>query len=84
MPVCLFQFTHPVWGATAVTSSALTAWASFNSRTPCGVRHDLWQFWDVRKQFQFTHPVWGATYDCAVWGTRIRSFNSRTPCGVRL
>ena len=33
-----FQFTHPVWGATA--TDFLRRWASrsFNSRTPCGVR----------------------------------------------
>ena len=35
--VDLFQFTHPVWGATYV-ALFLAGQLSFNSRTPCGVR----------------------------------------------
>ena len=33
-----FQFTHPMWGATAGRASTLTGLRCFNSRTPCGVR----------------------------------------------
>ncbi len=35
----VFQFTHPVWGATASGSTSHWRRCSFNSRTPCGVRH---------------------------------------------
>ena len=34
-----FQFTHPVRGATTVAALYFSISASFNSRTPCGVRH---------------------------------------------
>ena len=57
----VFQFTHPVWGATQYVDNARYIQDSFNSRTPCGVRLPdkgemlAWQ------KFQFTHPVWGAT-----------------------
>ncbi len=34
----LFQFTHPVWGATSFNLLCLQLLSSFNSRTPCGVR----------------------------------------------
>ncbi len=33
-----FQFTHPVWGATSRSKTSSNLLASFNSRTPCGVR----------------------------------------------
>ena len=57
----LFQFTHPVWGATISMLSNVQMNSGFNSRTPCGVRPlvlpcALWY-----EMFQFTHPVWGAT-----------------------
>ncbi|EFR34561.1 hypothetical protein HMPREF9294_0148 [Porphyromonas asaccharolytica PR426713P-I] len=78
----VFQFTHPVRGAThaevvpcgyaRVSIHApragcdlldlfiLFGLQSFNSRTPCGVRHTL-----------------------VLGSPRARRFNSRTPCGVR-
>ena len=34
----LFQFTHPVWGATDTGVVIELPFNSFNSRTPCGVR----------------------------------------------
>ena len=102
----MFQFTHPVWGATLLLaqmyynlfvsihapragcdSSApvlLACPLCFNSRTPCGVRHEALVRPLVMLVFQFTHPVWGATYHyrrCQLGASR---FNSRTPCGVRL
>ena len=36
-----FQFTHPVRGATSRRCSPQAGGRSFNSRTPCGVRHIL-------------------------------------------
>ena len=123
----LFQFTHPVWGATVVVVGVGAVFdvsihaprvgcdwtlkmisvtlGCFNSRTPCGVRRikGFKEFLDV--QFQFTHPVWGATVICgcptsirsvSIHAPRVgcdnkamliyiilNSFNSRTPCGVR-
>ena len=35
----LFQSTHPVWGATALSPPSLQSPPNFNPRTPCGVRH---------------------------------------------
>ena len=34
----MFQFTHPVWGATIVQITIVIDEQGFNSRTPCGVR----------------------------------------------
>ena len=36
----MFQFTHPVWGATASLACLASSGRCFNSRTPCGVRLD--------------------------------------------
>ena len=57
----VFQFTHPVWGATDGDMLLDESASSFNSRTPCGVRH-----------------IARGLY------SPIVCFNSRTPCGVRL
>ena len=56
---------------------------SFNSRTPCGVRHIQWRIDHWGWEFQFTHPVWGATTSHTTVASLSESFNSRTPCGVR-
>ena len=56
----MFQFTHPVWGATA-GDLYYPKYESFNSRTPCGVRHLAKGAQTMLGLFQFTHPVWGAT-----------------------
>ena len=58
----VFQFTHPVRGATPRLARMSSGNACFNSRTPCGVR--LWYciMWARGGRFQFTHPVRGATY----------------------
>ena len=34
----MFQFTHPVWGATGISQYQCYKDTGFNSRTPCGVR----------------------------------------------
>ena len=38
LSISSFQFTHPVWGATSSLVWMSLIWC-FNSRTPCGVRH---------------------------------------------
>ncbi len=58
----LFQFTHPVWGATTTTAATSSSIIGFNSRTPCGVRQSPLRGRATSSTFQFTHPVWGATY----------------------
>ena len=80
----MFQFTHPVRGATrwreiprdtppvsihapragcdCSSTSCATCRASFNSRTPCGVRRTAELCFALPMEFQFTHPVRGATY----------------------
>ena len=57
----MFQFTHPVWGATGKRAICMEIETSFNSRTPCGVRRDRRENKNKYTKFQFTHPVWGAT-----------------------
>ena len=57
----LFQFTHPVWGATTQHHRVLLGIRRFNSRTPCGVRLKDYLHLLALDAFQFTHPVWGAT-----------------------
>ena len=41
LSIIWFQFTHPVWGATQLLFGSWLIDTSFNSRTPCGVRHSL-------------------------------------------
>ena len=57
----VFQFTHPVWGATQCKRPPRALITSFNSRTPCGVRQVDKRRLILDLLFQFTHPVWGAT-----------------------
>ena len=57
----LFQFTHPVRGATSSPSQRSRQVRSFNSRTPCGVRQRATRARVGAAPFQFTHPVRGAT-----------------------
>ena len=56
-----FQSTHPVWGATLVSTPWRTLPLYFNPRTPCGVRHRKKPQLTHLLEFQSTHPVWGAT-----------------------
>ena len=57
--------------------------ASFNSRTPGGVRPSLASATSEAEEFQFTHPGRGATTDTPPRISAILCFNSRTPGGVR-
>ena len=58
----VFQFTHPVRGATAQGRRNLCSLHCFNSRTPCGVRRRATEATRTAVAFQFTHPVRGATF----------------------
>ena len=57
----MFQFTHPVRGATPCCASKYRPACRFNSRTPCGVRLVTTTRSTASSKFQFTHPVRGAT-----------------------
>ena len=50
-----------MWGATMMYVESGVTIASFNSRTPCGVRLTQLTAKRDKLQFQFTHPMWGAT-----------------------
>ncbi len=80
----LFQFTHPVWGATlAVLRQFLRLEVSIHApRVGCDTACNPKQ--EPTQQFQFTHPVWGATPTRFSAPLCLVRFNSRTPCGVRL
>ena len=56
-----FQFTHPVWGATAeqIQSDKDIAVSIHAPRVGCDVTTPPEQ--SKEQEFQFTHPVWGAT-----------------------
>ena len=57
----LFQFTHPVWGATRgydVLDSAEIV-SIHAPRVGCDLKDNLQT--EEATKFQFTHPVWGAT-----------------------
>ena len=58
--VKLFQFTHPVWGATkAKTFKDLFLEFQFTHPVWGATAHELVHV--ALEEFQFTHPVWGAT-----------------------
>ena len=56
-----FQFTHPMWGATSVSSGVVVS-AKVSIHAPhvgCDDVDNLLA--KVQPVFQFTHPMWGAT-----------------------
>ena len=57
----MFQFTHPVWGATPICSvfMSITAWFQFTH--PVWGATQSYQYHQDEIEFQFTPPVWGAT-----------------------
>ncbi len=79
----VFQFTHPVRGATT-DYPHLTLSYDVSIHAP---RAGCDYLCSVRKEevnaFQFTHPVRGATPDNRIFSFVGEGFNSRTPCGVR-
>ena len=80
----LFQSTHPVWGATAVTDMLGDLRNVFQSTHPVwGATRSMPSMASSSDLFQSTHPVWGATFSRSGDGARPAYFNPRTPCGVR-
>ena len=80
----MFQFTHPVWGAT-IRLNSLSAKLQVSIHAPrVGCDYDAKNWADLFLEFQFTHPVWGETITRIYMIRQITRFNSRTPCGVRL
>ena len=61
LPVEMFQFTHPVWGATppSVFDIAKIEVSIHAPRVGCDSLRYLLLL--SLSRFQFTHPVWGAT-----------------------
>ena len=80
----MFQFTHPVRGATVLEYPYAGTQAGFNSRTPCGVRHILSYDWTPEEIVSIHAPRAGCDHIQLYHITILSSFNSRTPCGVRL
>ena len=58
----MFQFTHPVWGATTMLVLGMLCLWSFNSRTPCGVRLTRISSLIVRRSFNSRTPC-GVRHD---------------------
>ena len=56
----LFQFTHPVWGATT-TQGIGQKLRLFQFTHPVWGATFVWTTYSSHSSFQFTHPVWGAT-----------------------
>ena len=56
-----FQFTHPVWGATASLSQPLLVEVFQFTHPVWGATIGFGYISAIDIQFQFTHPVWGAT-----------------------
>ena len=52
----MFQFTHPVRGATLVEVLTLSWSISFNSRTPCGVRQDNKYYYSITEVVSIHAP----------------------------
>ena len=84
LPTVTFQSTHPMRGATPVSSSPPVSSSDFNPRTPCGVRHAMMTYATFIALFQSTHPMRGATGAGSGISLNQKYFNPRTPCGVRL
>ena len=59
----MFQFTHPVWGATSISKGVIneTTVSIHAPRVGCD---SIARQPSSRETFQFTHPVWGATISC--------------------
>ena len=80
----VFQFTHPVWGATPDPQEGGGRFFKFQ------FTHPMWGA-TISQRHIICHslvsihaPQWGATRVSTSETTEPNSFNSRTPCGVRL
>ena len=58
----LFQFTHPVWGATVGIIASVRSILMFQFTHPVWGATQQQEQAPATPEFQFTHPVWGATY----------------------
>ena len=74
----LFQFTHPVWGATRLSSIIRhkTIVSIHAPRVGCDFKVSCG--WRSPYAFQFTHPVWGAT-DSDISRAFVNSFQFTHP-----
>ena len=79
----MFQFTHPVWGATFFVSTPHAGDKRFNSRTPCGVRQYQRRHHPLPTAVSIHAPRVGCDGEEAPNPAIFGGFNSRTPCGVR-
>ena len=79
----MFQFTHPVWGATLQLHDLCSDTQRFNSRPPCGVRHFPQRGKDHEGDVSIHAPRVGCDILLRPLMIFLSSFNSRTPCGVR-
>ena len=75
----MFQFTHPVWGATQETiRHIIVPLVSIHApRVGCDVRFHCLSL--RASAFQFTHPVWGATTTVRSSQTEILQFQFTHP-----
>ena len=78
LPTVTFQSTHPMRGATPVSSSPPVSSSDFNPRTPCGVRHAMMTYATFIALFQSTHPMRGAT-NCFSFLNRILHISIHAP-----
>ena len=58
----MFQLTHPVWGATAISSAGKAVTLKFQSTHPVWGATAFGAAPIQEELFQSTHPVWGATF----------------------
>ena len=82
-PMCPFQSTHPLRGATSNRKKGIGHSVEFQSTYPLrGATESKLKKYE-EAAFQSTHPLRGATVcaDRGLWP--IQDFNPRTPCGVR-
>ena len=81
----MFQFTHPVWGATQQRSRSHTLRQVSIHAPRVGCDFLLSVIKRYRLVFQFTHPVWGATDgadDCR-WYAGVSIHAPRVGCDAR-
>ena len=79
-----FQSTHPVWGATPMTTTGATPAWDFNPRTPCGVRLESLGAGRGVRYISIHAPRVGCDNQHVHQAQMEQHFNPRTPCGVRL
>ena len=76
----MFQFTHPVRGATPLGDSVNDLIVGVSIHAPReGCDRSVRICPGSTSVFQFTHPVRGATLSTLPMTSRISRFNSRTP-----